>query len=67
MYAPFSAGSGTYYGPLKNVTSVCRAMLSKGSVFYLAVFCIIAVKKDIGLNNNEICKDFGVSKVVDHC
>lgn len=50
MYAPFSAGPGTYSADLKNVTFVWRAMLSNGKIFSLEVFCIMAVKKLIGLN-----------------
>lgn len=50
IYAPFSAGAWTYYADLKNVTFVCKAILSRGNIFSLEVFCIIAVKKLIGLN-----------------
>jgi len=40
-------------------------MLSRGKTFCLAVFCIIAVKKDMGLKRCEISKDLGVIKLLD--
>lgn len=61
MYAPFYAGPGTSSGVLKKVTFVWSDMLSSGRIFYLEVFCIIAVKKLIGLNKWEMHKDFGVT------
>jgi hypothetical protein len=42
-------------------------MLSNGNIFYLEVFCIIAVKKLIGLNKYEIQRDLGVVNYPDHC
>lgn len=39
--------------------SVLRVMSSKASPSALAVVCIIAVKKDIGLKRPEIHKEFG--------
>lgn len=66
-YAPFSAGACTSSADLKNVTLVWRDILSRGRVFSLEVFCIIAVRKLIGLNKKEIQSDFGVANSVDHC
>lgn len=40
-------------------------MLSRGRTFCLAVFCMIAVKNDIGLNKCEIRSDLGVISVDD--
>jgi len=39
--------------------SVFRVILSSGNPSLLAVACIIAVKKDIGLKRPEIQRDFG--------
>ena len=52
----------TYYDDLMSVTFVNNTILSKGKNLDLAVFCIIAVKNDIGLNKYAIHKDFGVIK-----
>jgi len=57
--APISAGSPTYVGSLSFVTSVFNAIPSNGRLLNLAVFYIIAVKKDIGLNIPEIQSDLG--------
>lgn len=44
------------------MTFVYKAILSRGNPLALAVFYIIAVKNDIGLNKYEIQTDFGVIK-----
>jgi len=41
-------------------------MLSRGNPLALAVFYMMAVKKDIGLNKYEIQTDFGVIKSLVH-
>lgn len=57
MKAPFSAGFYISSGNFTYVTVVCKAILSKGKPYYLAVVCIIAVKKLIGLKRYEIHKE----------
>lgn len=41
------------------VTSHCKHILSRGSSYFLAVLCIIAVKNDCGLKNPESQTDVG--------
>ena len=63
--APFSAGWITSSGPLIDEILVWIVILSNAIPFVLAVNCIIAVKKDIGLKRYEMLKLKGVIKSLD--
>ena len=42
------------------VTSQVRHILSRGSSFFLAVLCMMAVRKDCGLKNPDSHTDVGI-------